>query len=152
MSVADLDDPRVWPAAAPAQMPFDAAERAIAAETQAEAERRAKPRVENYFISLLDAHLKEKAAPSKDYPAANDKMIDAMRRATFEDRIKANVVFVGSPKNLIEQIESYDHLCGGLDKISLQVNFHDMPVDEAEASMRLFAEEVMPHFNREKVA
>jgi hypothetical protein len=26
------------------------------------------------------------------------------------------------------------------------VNFHDMPVDEAEASMRLFAEEVMPHF------
>lgn len=38
MSVADLDDPRVWPAAAPAQMPFDAAERAIAAETQAEAD------------------------------------------------------------------------------------------------------------------
>ena len=118
------------------------------AETQAEAERRAKPRVENYFISLLDAHLKEKAAPSKDYPAANDKMIDAMRRATFEDRMKANVVFISSPKNLIEQIEGYDHLCGGLDKISLQVNFHDMPVDEAEASLRLFAEEVMPHFNK----
>ena len=118
------------------------------AETQAEAERRAKPRVENYFVSLLDAHVKEKAAPSKDYPAANDKMIDAMRRATFEDRMKANVVFVGSPRNLIEQIAGYDHLCGGLDKISLQVNFHDMPVDEAEASLRLFAEEVMPHFNK----
>jgi alkanesulfonate monooxygenase SsuD/methylene tetrahydromethanopterin reductase-like flavin-dependent oxidoreductase (luciferase family) len=121
------------------------------AETQAEAERRAKPRVENYFISLLDAHTKEKAAASKDYPAANGKMIDAMRRATFEDRMKANVVFIGSPRNLIEQIAGYDHLCGGLDKISLQVNFHDMPVDEAEASLRLFAEEVMPHFNKATV-
>jgi alkanesulfonate monooxygenase SsuD/methylene tetrahydromethanopterin reductase-like flavin-dependent oxidoreductase (luciferase family) len=118
------------------------------AETQAEAERRARPRVENYFTSLLDAHTQEKAPQSKDYPAANEKVIDAMRRATFEDRMKANVVFIGSPKNLIEQIEGYDHLCGGLDKISLQVNFHDMPVEEAEASMRLFAEEVMPHFNR----
>jgi alkanesulfonate monooxygenase SsuD/methylene tetrahydromethanopterin reductase-like flavin-dependent oxidoreductase (luciferase family) len=122
------------------------------AETQEEAERRAKPRVENYFTSLLDAHMQEKAKPSKDYPAANDKMIDAMRRATFEDRMKANVVFIGSPKNLIEQIEGYDHLCGGLDKISLQVNFHDMPADEAEASMRLFAEEVMPHFKKKSVA
>jgi alkanesulfonate monooxygenase SsuD/methylene tetrahydromethanopterin reductase-like flavin-dependent oxidoreductase (luciferase family) len=122
------------------------------AETQAEAERRAKPRVENYFVSLLDALLKTPAPVSKDYPAANDKMIDAMRRATFEDRIQANVVFVGSPANLVEQISSYDQLCGGLDKISLQVNFHDMPVDEAEASVRLFAEEVMPHFNKMTVS
>jgi len=38
MSVADLDDPRVWPAAAPAPAPFDAAERAIAADTQVEAD------------------------------------------------------------------------------------------------------------------
>lgn len=121
------------------------------APTQAEAERRAKPRVENYFITLLDAHLKEPAPVSKDYPAANDKMIEAMRKATFEDRMKAGVVFIGSPANLIEQIEAYDRLCGGLDKISLQVNFHDMPVDEAEASMRLFAEEVMPHFNKATV-
>ncbi|HVA13428.1 MAG TPA: LLM class flavin-dependent oxidoreductase [Stellaceae bacterium] len=122
------------------------------APTQEEAERRAKPRVENYFTSLLDAHLKTKGPPSKDYPAANDKMIDSMRKATFEDRMKAGVVFIGSPANLREQIAGYDALCGGLDKISLQVNFHDMPVDEAEASIRLFAEEVMPHFNREKAS
>jgi len=115
------------------------------APTQKEAEARAKPRVENYFKTLLDAHLSCPQPASKDYPA-NDKMVESMRRATFEDRMKLGVVWVGSPAHLREQIERYDHLCGGLDKISLQINFHDMPVDEAEASMRLFAEEVMPHF------
>jgi alkanesulfonate monooxygenase SsuD/methylene tetrahydromethanopterin reductase-like flavin-dependent oxidoreductase (luciferase family) len=121
------------------------------APTQKEAEERARPRVENYFKTLLDAHLSYIAPPSKDYPS-NDKMVDSMRRATFEERMKAGVVWIGSPARLREQIESFDHICGGLDKVSLQINFHDMPVDEAEASMRLFAEEVMPHFTKAKVS
>ena len=119
------------------------------APTQKEAEDRARPRVENYFKTLLDAHLSYTAPPSKDYPS-NDKMVDSMRRATFEERMKAGVVWIGSPSSLIEQIGSFDHLCGGLDKVSLQINFHDMPFDEAQASMRLFAEEVMPHFTKTK--
>ena len=119
------------------------------APTQKEAEERARPRVENYFKSLLSAHLAYHAPASKDYPA-NDKMIDSMRKATFEERLKTGVIWVGSPATLIEQIGTYDHLCGGLDKVSLQINFHDMPVAEAEASMRLFAAEVMPHFTKRK--
>jgi alkanesulfonate monooxygenase SsuD/methylene tetrahydromethanopterin reductase-like flavin-dependent oxidoreductase (luciferase family) len=119
------------------------------APTQKEAEDRARPRVENYFKTLLDAHLSYIAPPSKDYPS-NDKMVDSMRRATFEERMKAGVVWIGSPSSLIEQIGSFDHLCGGLDKVSLQINFHDMPLAEAQASMRLFAEEVMPHFTKTK--
>ncbi len=121
------------------------------APTQKEAEERARPRVENYFKTLLDAHLSYAAPPSKDYPS-NDKMVDSMRRATFEERMKAGVVWIGSPARLREQIESFNHICGGLDKVSLQINFHDMPVEEAAASMRLFAEEVMPHFTGTKVA
>ena len=117
------------------------------APTQKEAEERARPRVENYFTTLLDAHLSYVPPPSKDYPA-NDKMLDSMRRATFEDRMKLGVVWVGSPRSLIEQIESFDHLCGGVETVSLQINFHDMPLDEARASMQLFAEEVMPHFKK----
>ena len=52
MSVADLDDPRVWPAAAPAQMPFDAAACAIAAETQAEADA-CDARVRQWLLQAL---------------------------------------------------------------------------------------------------
>jgi alkanesulfonate monooxygenase SsuD/methylene tetrahydromethanopterin reductase-like flavin-dependent oxidoreductase (luciferase family) len=117
--------------------------------TQKEAEERARPRVENYFKALLDAHLTYTPPPSKDYPS-NDKMVDSMRRASFADRMKAGVIWVGSPATLREQIESFDHLCGGLDKISLQINFHDMPLAEATASMQLFAEEVMPYFRKAK--
>jgi alkanesulfonate monooxygenase SsuD/methylene tetrahydromethanopterin reductase-like flavin-dependent oxidoreductase (luciferase family) len=117
------------------------------APTQEEAERRAKPRVENYFKTMMDAHLSYTPPPSKDYPT-NDKMVEGLRRATFEDRLKLGVAWVGSPARLREQIESFNEICGGLDKISLQINFHDMPVDEAEASMRLFAEEVIPYFNK----
>jgi alkanesulfonate monooxygenase SsuD/methylene tetrahydromethanopterin reductase-like flavin-dependent oxidoreductase (luciferase family) len=115
------------------------------APTQQEAEARARPRVENYFKTLLTAHLSTVAPPSKDYPGYA-KMLEGMRRATFEDRMKNGVVWIGSPARLREQIEAFDELCGGLEMASLQVNFHDMPVDEAEASVRLFAEEVMPHF------
>ena len=53
---------------------------------------------------------------------------------------------------LREQIESYNGLCGGLEMAILRINFHHMPVEEVEASMRLFAEEVMPHFTAAKVA
>jgi alkanesulfonate monooxygenase SsuD/methylene tetrahydromethanopterin reductase-like flavin-dependent oxidoreductase (luciferase family) len=119
------------------------------APTQKEAEERARPRVENYFKTLLDAHLSYTAPPSKDYPS-NDKMVESMRRATFEERMKAGVVWIGSPSSLIEQIGSFDHLCGGLDQVSLQINFHDMPLEEARASMQLFATEVMPHFTKTK--
>jgi alkanesulfonate monooxygenase SsuD/methylene tetrahydromethanopterin reductase-like flavin-dependent oxidoreductase (luciferase family) len=121
------------------------------APTQQEAEARARPRVENYFKTLLSAHLAVPAPPSKDYPGY-DKMLDGMRRASFEDRMKSGAVWVGSPTRLREQIEEFNENCGGLDMASLQVNFHDMPVDEAEASMRLFAEEVMPHFKAAKPA
>jgi hypothetical protein len=38
MSVAELDDPRAWPPAAPLCAPFDSAARAIAADTQAQAD------------------------------------------------------------------------------------------------------------------
>ena len=35
-------------------------------------------------------------------------------------------------------------MVGGFEVASLQVNFNDIAVEDAERSMRLFAEEVMP--------
>jgi hypothetical protein len=43
-------------------------------------------------------------------------------------------------------IESYDRSVGGFECASLQVNFGMIGRAEAEASMLLFAREVMPHF------
>jgi len=38
------------------------------------------------------------------------------------------------------------HEFGGFEHASLQVNFNTMPYAEALASMRLFAQEIMPRF------
>jgi hypothetical protein len=44
---------------------------------------------------------------------------------------------------------AYAEPVGGIEMASLQVNFNTIGVQDAERSMRLFAEEVLPHFHRE---
>jgi hypothetical protein len=41
---------------------------------------------------------------------------------------------------------------GGVDDASLQVNFNDMSYADAEQSVRLFGEKVIPHFAAERIA
>jgi hypothetical protein len=48
---------------------------------------------------------------------------------------------------IIENIKMYQEETGGFEHASLQVNFHNLPFDEAQRSMKMFAAEVMPHFN-----
>lgn len=84
---------------------------------------------------------------SVDYPGY-DKVITALDKETIDTQIEKGGAFIGSPKTLIERIESYLEQTGGFDIASLQVNFNDLPKDVAEGSMRLFAEEVLPHFAR----
>jgi alkanesulfonate monooxygenase SsuD/methylene tetrahydromethanopterin reductase-like flavin-dependent oxidoreductase (luciferase family) len=82
---------------------------------------------------------------SKDYPN-HPKMLEALRRSNFDDQRKDNLVWVGSPAEVRDQIEAFNDAVGGIDVSSLQVNTWTLPVDKAERSLRLFAEEVAPHF------
>ena len=43
-----------------------------------------------------------------------------------------------------EAAASTNEMTGGFEIASLQVNFNDLPMDVAERSMRLFAEQVIP--------
>jgi len=52
----------------------------------------------------------------------------------------------GSPDEIMAAIERCREAFGGFEHASLQVNFNMMPLGEAQASMRLFAEKVMPRF------
>ena len=44
----------------------------------------------------------------------------------------------------MEQINEYQEATGGFDIASMQVNFNDINVRDAENSMRLFSNKVMP--------
>lgn len=106
----------------------------------------ARAPLERYLRSLVDAagHWL-RGERSADYPGY-DKIIAALDKETFESQVAKSAAWVGDPETLRRTIASYHELVGGFEIASLQVNFNTIPVDEAEASMRLFAAEVMPAF------
>ena len=82
---------------------------------------------------------------SKDYPNY-DKIIEGLSRETFETQVEKGAAWVGAPGECVEAVARYDEEVGGFEIASMQVNFNTLGVADAEASMRLFASEVMPHF------
>lgn len=82
---------------------------------------------------------------SDDYPNY-DRVIARLQQQTFDSQRELNVAWVGTPKDLVEMIHELHRDVGPYDVASLQINFNDLDVEVAEASIRLFAHEVMPHF------
>lgn len=115
-------------------------------EDREEAVRIAKPRIERHFGSIADA-MSEHAGKqlSKDYKNY-DKMIEKVRAETFESQLHHHAAFVGNPSDVREQLNEFERVMGGVDQASMQVNFNDMTYADAERSVRLFGEKVMPYF------
>ncbi|MBM3487215.1 MAG: LLM class flavin-dependent oxidoreductase [Alphaproteobacteria bacterium] len=104
----------------------------------------ARPRVNAYLHSLVDASSDwGEGTTSKDYPN-HPAMIEILKKANFDAQVANSTCWVGSPADLIAMIHAYHDAVGGIDIASLQVNFNTTTVTEAEASMRLFATDVMP--------
>ncbi len=82
---------------------------------------------------------------SADYPNYR-KMIEAISNETFESQIEKGAAWIGTPDDIRKAIAAYDADVGGFESASLQVNFGMITRQEAEASMTLFAREVMPYF------
>jgi alkanesulfonate monooxygenase SsuD/methylene tetrahydromethanopterin reductase-like flavin-dependent oxidoreductase (luciferase family) len=111
---------------------------------QAEAERIARPPMDRYLRSLVAAASEWiSGEQSADYPGY-DKIIAAMASETFETQVEKCAAWVGTPECILDTIASYRRQVGGFDIASLQVNFNDLPLADAEASMRLFGAQVMP--------
>jgi alkanesulfonate monooxygenase SsuD/methylene tetrahydromethanopterin reductase-like flavin-dependent oxidoreductase (luciferase family) len=103
---------------------------------------------------LLDAYLRsivEAAGDwldgrvSADYPGY-DKMIAKLSDTTAGDQIVNGAAWIGAPDEIIAQIRRTQEAFSKYEHASLQVNFNMVPLDAARASMRLFAEKIMPHF------
>ena len=111
---------------------------------QAEAERIARDPLERYLRSLVAAASAWTAGtPSADYKGY-DQVIAALARETFATQVEKCAAWVGTPERILDTIATYQRQVGGFEIASLQVNFNDLPLAEAEASMRLFGEQVLP--------
>ena len=115
-------------------------------EDREEAIRLAKPRIERHFESIVDATAGYATGTPASTYANYDKMRAKMAAETFETQVAHMAAFVGTPSDLIEQLHAFDEAMGGCDHASLQVNFNDMPLEDAARSVRLFGETVIPHF------
>ena len=116
------------------------------ADTSAKAAAVAREPLNQYLRSIVDAASGwMSGVSSRDYPNYQ-KMIESLARETFESQVEKSLAWVGTPEEIRSAIESYHRGVGGFECASLQVNFGMIGRAEAEASMLLFAREVIPHF------
>jgi alkanesulfonate monooxygenase SsuD/methylene tetrahydromethanopterin reductase-like flavin-dependent oxidoreductase (luciferase family) len=107
----------------------------------------ARPQLDAYLKSLVEgASDWLDGMSSADYPGY-DKIIEMMQKENTDSQIAKGAAWIGTPVEIIENIKMYQEETGGFEHASLQVNFHNLPFDEAQRSMKMFAAEVMPHFN-----
>ena len=107
----------------------------------------AKPHVEGHFAAIVEAmHEYETGAPASTYKGY-DVMRQRIAEQTLESQIECHAVFAGTPDDIIAQLTAFDDAVGGCDEVSMQVNFYGLDIGVAEASVRLFGETVIPHFN-----
>ena len=106
----------------------------------------AKPRVESHFSAIVDA-MSEYAVgtPSKAYKNY-DKMREKIAGQTLETQIDSMAAFVGTPDDIESQLRKFEQATGGCDEVSMQVLYGNMAFEDAERSVKLFGEEVIPRF------
>jgi alkanesulfonate monooxygenase SsuD/methylene tetrahydromethanopterin reductase-like flavin-dependent oxidoreductase (luciferase family) len=115
---------------------------------QAEAECIAREPLNRYLRSLVAAASDWiQGQASADYPGY-DKIIAALSRETFETQVAKCAAWVGTPQRILDTVHNYRREIGEFEIASLQVNFNDMTLADAKASMRLFGEEVLPRLPR----
>jgi alkanesulfonate monooxygenase SsuD/methylene tetrahydromethanopterin reductase-like flavin-dependent oxidoreductase (luciferase family) len=117
-------------------------------EDQATAERIAREPLNRYLHSLVQAASDwMSGADSADYPGY-DKMIAALAQENFDTQVEKCAAWVGTPQRILDTVASYREQIGDFEIASLQVNFNDIALADAEASMRLFGDKVLPRLPR----
>ena len=118
------------------------------ADTAAKAAAVAREPLNQYLKSIVDAASGwMSGVSSRDYPNYQ-KMIESLAQETFESQVDKGLAWIGTPEEIRNAIDTYHGGVGGFECASLQVNFGMIGRADAEASMRLFAREVMPYFTR----
>ncbi len=82
-------------------------------------------------------------AASADY-AGYQQIIAGMERETFDTVLEKGGAWVGTPDEIVRQAKAYQELVGGFEVASCQVNFGTLGFPDAQRSVRLFGERVLP--------
>lgn len=118
----------------------------LCTDTEEQAIAVARDPLNAYLTSLVDcASGWLTGQTSADYPNY-DKIIAALSKETFESQRKKGSAWIGTPDAIVQQITDYHQRVGGFEIASMQVNFNVVKREDAEASLRLFAAQVLARF------
>jgi alkanesulfonate monooxygenase SsuD/methylene tetrahydromethanopterin reductase-like flavin-dependent oxidoreductase (luciferase family) len=78
-------------------------------------------------------------------------ILEQLAQTPYEDMVKGDLVWVGTPADVIERIEAVRDVCEGLAEISITVNPGGFAHWQAIKAQELFADAVMPHFKQAEV-
>ena len=90
--------------------------------------------------------------PSKDrlnasgYGFYTSGIMEEFSDTPYEEMIEKDIVWVGTPSDIIERIEAVQDLCDGLTEVAITVNPGGVEHWKAIKTQELFARHVMPHF------
>ena len=113
-------------------------------DDQQRAEQIAREPINRYLRSLVAAASDWMSGEtSADYPGY-DKIIAGLAAEDFDTQVEKCAAWVGTPDRILDTAATYRRQIGDFEIASLQVNFNDIPLAAAEASMRLFGERVLP--------
>jgi alkanesulfonate monooxygenase SsuD/methylene tetrahydromethanopterin reductase-like flavin-dependent oxidoreductase (luciferase family) len=108
------------------------------------ARRIAKPNIDGYFRSLLSAAQDwTQGTTSTDYQDY-DKKYAHLQKQSMESMIASGSALIGTPDEVVAQLQALQERTGGFEHASLQVNFHLLPQDEAKRSVDLYGRTVIP--------
>ena len=101
---------------------------------------------EAYFRALAEVTEDFLTGPgSKDYAGYKESMAK-FRAFTLESQIASGGAWIGTPDEIVAIIEGGIDRMGPYEHASLQINFSNLPLQDAQRSMRLFARDVLPKF------
>lgn len=73
-------------------------------------------------------------------------IMEQLAATPYDEMIDGDVVWVGTPDDVIERIEATRDMCAGLTEVAITVNPGGMDHWKAIKTQEMFADRVMPHF------
>jgi len=114
------------------------------AETESEARKWAQPHIEGWlghFVKLLsDRPKKNEEASYETHKRVNTQLLES----SFDGLIADNRLIFGTPAQCIDQLERV--MSDGIDVFQGYFQFGNLDYDASNRSLKLFCDEVMPHF------
>ncbi|PSL52685.1 alkanesulfonate monooxygenase SsuD/methylene tetrahydromethanopterin reductase-like flavin-dependent oxidoreductase (luciferase family) [Saccharothrix carnea] len=120
----------------------------VVAEDEGEAIARGRLDEERNTVAISQAVRAWQDTTSTAYPGY-EKLADIGKRDLFDQKLADDKLLIGTPDQVAAQLRSIADLYGDDLTLSLGIHSGHLPVEQAETTLRLLADRVIPHLRRE---